>query len=144
MSKYEKLWNYIIENGKDEYEISFEEVKNILGFEIDHSFLNYKKEILNSGYYVEKVNMKDKKIIVKKTIKLSEDLEITDIRGSRWDCKVTFNNGVVLKCNGELLNADRFEIYYKGLNLTDEDKIIFKKLFEKDRIKHPDSFVYLV
>ena len=44
MSKYEKLWNYIKENNKDEYQLSYDEIKNILGFEIDHSFLMYKNE----------------------------------------------------------------------------------------------------
>ena len=43
MSKYEPLWNYIKENNKKEYLLSYEEIENILGFAIDHSFLTYKK-----------------------------------------------------------------------------------------------------
>ena len=34
MSKYEALWNYIKSGDKN-----YDEIKNILGFEIDHSFL---------------------------------------------------------------------------------------------------------
>lgn len=44
MSKYETLWNYIKENNKDEYKLSYDEIKDILGFEIDNSFLTYKKD----------------------------------------------------------------------------------------------------
>lgn len=64
MSKYEPLWNYIKENANDNYQLSFEEVKNILGFEIDHSFLNFKKELIEYGYEVEKISMKNKLIII--------------------------------------------------------------------------------
>ena len=45
MSKYEPLWNYLKENKKERYKLTYEEIKNILGFEIDHSFLSYKKEL---------------------------------------------------------------------------------------------------
>ncbi len=60
MSKYEKLWKYLKEKDQDSYELSFEEVKNILGFEIDHSFLTYKKEACEYGYEVGKISMKEK------------------------------------------------------------------------------------
>lgn len=63
MSKYEKLWNYLKDNDKEEYELSYDEIKKILEFEIDHSFLKYKKELIDYGYYVIKIYLKDKKII---------------------------------------------------------------------------------
>lgn len=63
MSKYEPLWNYIKENQKDSYELTYEEIKSILGFEIDHSFLTYKKELKNYGYEISKISMKEKTII---------------------------------------------------------------------------------
>lgn len=68
MSKYEPLWKYLKENNIDNYKITFEEIKNILGFEIDHSFLTYKKEIKDYGYEVEKIAMKEKYIIFNKII----------------------------------------------------------------------------
>ena len=43
ISKYQKLWDYIKNVDKSEILISFEDVKNICGFGIDHSFLRYKK-----------------------------------------------------------------------------------------------------
>lgn len=68
MSKYEPLWKYLKENNLDKYKITFEEIKNILGFEIDHSFLTYKKEIKDYGYEVGKIFMKEKYIIFNKII----------------------------------------------------------------------------
>ena len=44
------------------YKLTYDEIKNILGFEIDHSFLKYKKELENYGYIVVKINMKNKTI----------------------------------------------------------------------------------
>lgn len=66
MSKYEKLWKYIKKRNKEELALTFEEIKNILDFEIDHSFLTYKKELEDYGYQVEKISMKNQKIIFKK------------------------------------------------------------------------------
>ena len=63
MSKYKLLWKYLKENNKENYELSYEEIRNILGFSIDHSFLNYKKEAKEFGYEVGKILMKEKKVI---------------------------------------------------------------------------------
>ena len=66
MSKYEPLWKYIKDNEKAEYIISYEEIKNILGFDIDHSFLTYKKELLEYGYEVTKISIKEKYVLIHK------------------------------------------------------------------------------
>lgn len=66
MSKYDKLWNYIKENDKEEYILSYEDVKDILGFDIDHSFLTYKKELKEYGYEVGKISLKKNNITFKK------------------------------------------------------------------------------
>lgn len=66
MSKYDKLWNYIKENDKEEYILSYEDVKDILGFDIDHSFLTYKKELKEYGYEVDKISLKNNNITFKK------------------------------------------------------------------------------
>lgn len=60
MSKYEPLWDYIKKNNKDSYSLSYEEIKDILGFDIDHSFLTYKNELEEYGYEVIKISMEDK------------------------------------------------------------------------------------
>ena len=66
MSKYEPLWKYLKENDKGSFKLSYEEIKNILGFEIDHSFLTYKKETKEYGYEVGKISMKEKTVIFNK------------------------------------------------------------------------------
>ncbi len=68
MSKYEPLWKYVRDNNKDEYKLSFQEVKEIVGFDFDHAFLTFKKELLNYGYEFEKLPLKEKwvKIVRKK------------------------------------------------------------------------------
>ncbi len=66
MSKYNLLWKYLKENKKDDYKLTFEEIKNILGFEIDHSFLTYKKELKDFGYEVGKISLKEKNVSFKK------------------------------------------------------------------------------
>ena len=66
MSKYQLLWNYLKDNNKDNYKLSYEEIRDILGFEIDHSFLTYKKELKEYGYEVGKISMKEKTIIFNK------------------------------------------------------------------------------
>ncbi len=62
MSKYEPLWNHVKENKKENYKLTYEEIKFILGFEIDHSFLTYKKELKEYGYEVSKISMKEKTV----------------------------------------------------------------------------------
>lgn len=66
MSKYNLLWKYLKDNKKESYNLTYEEIKNILGFDIDHSFLTYKKEAKDYGYEVGKISMKDKIIQFKK------------------------------------------------------------------------------
>ena len=64
MSKYEPLWKYVKEHDKDEYKLSFEEVKNIVGFEFDHAFLTFKKELLDYGYEFKKLSLKEKLVLI--------------------------------------------------------------------------------
>lgn len=66
MSKYNPLWNYLKDENKEQYKLSFEEIKYILGFEIDHSFLTFKKELKEYGYELGKISLKDKTIIFNK------------------------------------------------------------------------------
>lgn len=67
MSKYDPLWKNLKEDGRSPLRLSFKDIKNILGFEIDHSFLNYKKEAKEYGYQVEKISLKEKNVLFQKT-----------------------------------------------------------------------------
>lgn len=59
MSKYDPLWNYIKANGTDNFKLTYAEIEKIAGLPIDHSFLTYKKELLEYGYKVGKISMKE-------------------------------------------------------------------------------------
>lgn len=63
MSKYNALWDYVRQDGSPSLKLSFAEIHDIAGIEIDHSFLNYKKELLQYGYQVEKISIKDQTVI---------------------------------------------------------------------------------
>ena len=52
MSKYNALWEYVKNSGAQSLKLIFDEIQNIAGVPIDHSFLNFKKELTNYGYPV--------------------------------------------------------------------------------------------
>ena len=58
MSKYQSLWDYIGTRSESSFQLTFEEIRQIAGIEIDHSFLNYKKELPAFGYQVGKISLK--------------------------------------------------------------------------------------
>lgn len=66
MSKYQKLWQYIKENDKDIYILSYDQIEKIINLPLNHSFLTTKKELLAYGYKVEKISMKEKTVTIKK------------------------------------------------------------------------------
>lgn len=66
MSKYNLLWEYVGKNGSPSFQMTFEEIQNITGIPIDHSFLRYKKELIEYGYQVGKISMKEQTIIFHK------------------------------------------------------------------------------
>ena len=66
MSKYEPLWKYIKDNKKEEYKLTYEEIISILEFDIDHSFLKYKKELLEYGYEVVTISIKEKYVLIRR------------------------------------------------------------------------------
>ena len=63
MSKYEKLWEYIINENKDSLKITYKQIEEIAGLAIDHSFLKYKKELLEYGFEVKKISMKEESVL---------------------------------------------------------------------------------
>lgn len=62
LSKYEPLWKYLENHGDRQIRLSFDEIKSILGFDINHSFLTYKKEAVQFGYQVGKISLKKKHV----------------------------------------------------------------------------------
>ena len=66
MSKYSDLWEYVQKNGSQALKLTFEEIKDIAGIPIDHSFLKYKKELTEYGYQVGKISMKEQTVLFTK------------------------------------------------------------------------------
>ena len=66
MSKYNSLWEYVQSNVNQSFKMTFEEIRDIVGIPIDHSFLKYKKELIDYGYEVGKISMKEQTIIFNK------------------------------------------------------------------------------
>ena len=63
MSKYQPLWEHIQTIDADKLSLSYGEIQSILGFPIDHSFLTYKKELLDYGWNVKKISMKEQTLL---------------------------------------------------------------------------------
>ncbi len=66
MSKYHAIWEYVQKNGGQTLKLNFDEIKNISGIPIDHSFLRYKKESTEYGYQVGKISIKEQTVIFNK------------------------------------------------------------------------------
>lgn len=66
MSKYDSLWRYIQESGEKTICLTFDEIAEIAGISIDHSFLQHKKELTEYGYEVRKISLKEGKVTFEK------------------------------------------------------------------------------
>ncbi len=69
MSKYNALWQYIAACDKEIVILTFDEIADITGVCIDHSFLRYKKELATYGYEVEKISMKGRTVAFRRAQK---------------------------------------------------------------------------
>lgn len=68
MSKYNALWKYVMALGKKSFILTFEEISDIVGSRIDHSFLQAKKELSAYGYEVGKISMKEQTVMFRKIL----------------------------------------------------------------------------
>lgn len=62
MSKYQKLWEYIGKRHEPSFLLTFEEIRQIAGIEIDHAFLTFKKELPAYGYQAGKISLKQQTV----------------------------------------------------------------------------------
>ncbi len=63
MSKYDALWAYVRRRGEAAFKLTFEEIGEIAGVPLDHSFLNAKKELTAYGYQVGKISRKERTVL---------------------------------------------------------------------------------
>ena len=68
MSKYQPLWEHIQAANAEKLRLSYGEMQSILGFPIDHSYLNYKKELLDYGWNVKKISMKEETVLFERRL----------------------------------------------------------------------------
>ena len=66
MSKYNTLWAYIHGCGKPQLILTFDEIGQIAGVPLDHSFLKYKKELYSYGYEVVRISLKAQTVLFAK------------------------------------------------------------------------------
>ena len=66
MSKYDGLWKWIAENGQDQFKLTYAQIEELAGAPIDHSFLKFKKELLDYGYQVGKISTKEETVAFEK------------------------------------------------------------------------------
>ena len=68
MSKYQSLWEHIQTIDAEKLSLSYGEIQSILGFPIDHSFLNDKKELLAYGWNVKRISMKEQTVLFERSL----------------------------------------------------------------------------
>lgn len=75
VSKFDPLWAYVRKSDRPEIKLTFDDIQNIIGVPIDHSFLNYKKDCAGYGYQVGKISMKEKTVTFHEIIQPLEEPE---------------------------------------------------------------------
>ena len=63
MSKYNPMWSRVGKSKEVSLQLSFEEIEEVLGIPVDHSFLKYKKELSAYGWSVQNISMKQKTVL---------------------------------------------------------------------------------
>ena len=67
MSKFDALWKYVGSQNGDTLKLNYAKIEEIAGIPIDHSFLRFKKELLEYGWEVGKISMKEQTVLFKRT-----------------------------------------------------------------------------
>lgn len=65
-SKYNALWKYVQDSDEQALTLTFDDVEKVAGIPLDHSFLTYKKELIEYGLEVEKISLKHKTVQFRK------------------------------------------------------------------------------
>ena len=63
MSKYEPLWNYVMQHEQGQFSLTFDEIDNVLGFQSDHAFLTYQKHLADRGAAVLRISLKNTTVL---------------------------------------------------------------------------------
>lgn len=52
-----------MQHEQGQFSLTFDEIENVLGFQIDHSFLKYKKELAERRAEVLRISLKNKTVL---------------------------------------------------------------------------------
>ena len=116
MSKYKPLWDYLVNNKKENYKLTYEEIKKNLGFDIDHSFLTYKKELVVStdsyNYFGRDEKYLDEKLLP--FVKRGGYIYIV-VPGMKKDCHNNIHKELLLSWTPEQLDYIHDIEYWKNI-----------------------------
>ncbi len=136
MSKYDPVWAYVRNDGRDTFSLSFEKIEEIAGVLVDHSFLQYKKELEGYGYRVKKISQKEKTVYFCR-FDPQEKAEAEKKNTIRWKCP---------KCGREFSRRDQQHYCIKPATIEEyialQDEAMRPKLLELRTIIHnaiPDA-----
>ena len=68
MSKYDSLWTHVAQCPEERLTLTFQQIGEICGVPVDHSFLRYKKDLPTYGWQVQKISIKEQTVRFVRTV----------------------------------------------------------------------------
>ena len=68
MSKCDSLWTHVAQCPEERLTLTFQQIGEICGVPVDHSFLRYKKDLSVYGWQVKKISMKEQTVMFVRTV----------------------------------------------------------------------------
>ena len=68
MSKYDSLWTHVAQCPEESLTLTFQQIGEICGVPVDHSFLRYKKDLPTYGWQVQKISIKEQTVRFVRTV----------------------------------------------------------------------------
>ena len=62
MSKYDSLWTHVAQCPEERLTLTFQQIGEICGVPVDHSFLRYKEDLTAYDWQVQKISMKEQTV----------------------------------------------------------------------------------
>lgn len=68
MSKYDSLWTHVAQCPEERLTLTFQQIGEICGVPVDHSFLRYKEDLTAYDWQVKKVSIKEQTVLFVRTV----------------------------------------------------------------------------
>ena len=138
MSKYNSLWEYVKKDRSPSLKLTFDEIENIAGVPIDHSFLKYKKELTEYGYQVGKISMKQQTVIFNKM----STREIILFIAMSLDGCIADKDGGVGWLNGQGCESETLDVYSEFAKDIDTVLMGWNTYHQITTELSPDEWIY--